>query len=188
MLSVSTLTMLSMPTPTFIKIPATQLSVHYALVFVTSIAWVAAMSGYPTQQWILHRFFGLTALILVFLGWIKALERRSVFAGLRAWDQALIDLHAITISNERRQQRFRSIMSVVMSYGLVIATIVVLTGLPSIVRFDAILAPATWVIWSRHIHAIASSALIVLWMVNAYSLMLAALSSRRPERRPHSNP
>lgn len=177
-----------MPTLTFKKIPTAQLAVHYALVFVTSIAWLAAMSGYPTQQWILHRGFGLTALILVILGWIKAFDGESVFAGLKSWDQALINLHAMTLRTERRQQGIRSIMPAVMTYGLVLATIVVLTGLPSIVRFDAILAPATWVVWCRQIHAIASSALIVLWMVNAYSLMLSALSSHRSERHSHSNP
>lgn len=97
----------------------------------------------------------------------------------------MTDLHAMTLNSERRRQGSPFIMQAVMTYGLLVSTIIVLTGLPSIVRLDAILAPATWVIWCLQIHVVAGSALIVLWLVNAYSLIVTGLIKSEPKKRSH---
>lgn len=165
------------------KLGPAQMATHYVLVAVTTIAWLTATSGHPTQQWILHRGFGLTATVLVLLSWIKALEAENVLSGFGSLGQALTDLRTMTLTKNLRPQGSAFVMPMVITYGLTLSTIVVLTGLPSIVNIDAVGAPATWVIWSRQIHMFAGGGLMMVWIVNAYNLLLTSGTKDKAVRR-----
>lgn len=122
---------------------------HYGLVLLALTAWADAVWPVAVpRDWLDHRFLGSVTGSFVVLGWLRRIREGA--------------------SRPSRQPSARSAV-------LAVATVVTLTGLPSLYRLDGVFQPADWVLWSRRIHAVAAHILAAICAVELIGLALGGL-------------
>lgn len=163
--------------PVIRRIPASAQALHYGLMLAASAAWVSAVSQplSPAQDWTTHRLLGLAALVLLVLGWWDAARAHRFHDWIGNWREGPLALRSLLLGRGRAEKRREEILHALIPLGLLAATVTVLSGLPSVIRLDAVLHPAAWVLQARQVHAYAGGALMVLWLADLTSLLFLGL-------------
>lgn len=176
--------------PVLRRIPVSSQALHYGLMLAASAAWVSAVSQplSPGQDWTTHRLLGLAALVLLALGWWDAARAHRFHNWIVRWREGLFALRSLLLGRGPADRRREEILNALIPLGLLAATVTVLAGLPSVIRLDAVLHPAAWVMQARHVHAYAGGALMVLWLADLTSLLFLGLQKLgRGQARPQDS-
>jgi len=162
--------------------PATRF-LHYALVALTGAAWITGGSG-SDDVWILHRSLGGAAAVVLLFGWddFVALRRTRHKGGVLNEGMRAFGLQfsgAGHGAHERDQ-----VLRLFVPCGLIMSTLVILSGLPGIAHLDHLFQPAAWIVAARQVHAIAGAGLLTLWVADMGSALCLWLEAHGRMRRP----
>lgn len=150
-------------------------ALHYGLLLGALAAWAAAIWPTPApRDWLDHRVVGTVTAVVLALGWLQAGREHAFRLWRDSSRRALDDLRAIARGEGTGAAR-EHLLTVFVCAVLVVATLVVLSGLPSLYRLDGLFQPAAWVLWCRRIHAAAADALLFIGVAEFISFGIAIL-------------
>lgn len=161
---------------------------HYALVALTGAAWVSAGFG-SDDGFVLHRTLGAVAGIFLLFGWADFAALRGTRRKGGAWSEGLRALGQQFSGSGHGERERDQVLRLFVPCGLIASTLVIVSGLPSMVRMDGLFQPATWVLAARQVHALAGAGLLTLWMADMGSALCLWLERHGRGRAPvHPGP
>jgi hypothetical protein len=156
-------------------IPPGARRLHYALMFSVSAAWIVALLEARAGDWTLHRLCGAAVACFTVWGWGNAARGGRLRAWLHSWYCGLAAFRSLLGGRGAASEQHDLVLRALIGPCLVLASLAIVTGLPSLITLDRLFQPAAWVLWARLAHALAASALMTLWLAELIALACVAL-------------